>query len=68
MATRYINATIGQQFKGDGYNVTAQHNSTGAAGHVSIAYDDTVVTSIAKLKAALDAILAQAKSSSFFTP
>lgn len=66
MATRYINATIGVK-QGESYAVTTAHSSA-SAGHVSVAYDDTQVMSLTKLKQALDALYRQAQSSSFFTP
>jgi hypothetical protein len=67
MALRYINAALGNRIPNDGYSVSTSHSST-TGGDVSVAYDDTKVNSLTKLKSVLDALYRQAQSSSFFTP
>jgi hypothetical protein len=52
---------------GDTQQATANHASA-ASGDFTFTYDDTKVTTLTKLKAALDSILASGRGSSFFTP
>lgn len=68
MAIRYYNVAVGTALKNGDISVEGKSKGGTAQGnHVSLAYDDTVVTSKNQLLAGVRAILAQIQSDSSLT-
>jgi hypothetical protein len=53
MATRYINVSVGPKLKNGDYVAVHQSHAAVPLNQVSIVFDDTVVTNINQLKAAV---------------
>lgn len=62
MAVKYINVSVGTALKNGDIPVEGRGKSTSQANHVSLAYDDSVVTTKNQLLAAVRAILTQVSS------
>lgn len=61
MATRYITVNISSKIIA-GRHVTTGSHTSGVGGNVTLAYDDTVITSRGLMREALDEVWKQALS------
>lgn len=66
MATKVINVTVGAVVNGVVQKSTGGHAAL-ASGNVSLTYDDTVVTTLSKMRSALDELWFQAQANKDLT-
>lgn len=62
MATQYLNVVVGTALANGDIPVHGKGGGTSQTGHVSLAYDDTVVTKKNQLLAGLNALIQQVKA------